>query len=184
MSRFLRHATFCLALACVLSCWARPLWAAPRDVRLLSTQIEPAPPGASLDLAQVARRLEAVLGDALLDCDALSLQAGYLVRIVRQQPDTVHAQRPEHRRRKPIVALVVGESKALVGVDRVQPAILQRIGAQFIGQPDAAPFLPKVEKDATAFVTEDSQGFAELGAAVALEAAEHVTGQAFAVKPH
>ena len=36
-----------------------------------------------------------------------------------------------------IVALVVGEAEPAVGVDRVEPAILQRIGAQLVGEADA-----------------------------------------------
>ena len=49
-----------------------------------------------------------------------------------------------------IVALVVGKAEAAVGVDRVEPAILQLIGAQLVGEADAAPFLAQVEQHAAA----------------------------------
>ena len=49
-----------------------------------------------------------------------------------------------------IIALVVGKAQPAVGVDRVEPAILQRIGAQLVGEADAAPFLAQVEQHAAA----------------------------------
>jgi hypothetical protein len=62
---------FCLlgpaTLGLVLS-WAAPAHAQPpRDVRLLSTHFQPPGAGVPVDLAPVARRLDAALSDALLD---------------------------------------------------------------------------------------------------------------------
>ena len=49
-----------------------------------------------------------------------------------------------------VVALVVGEAEPLVGVDRVEPAVLQRVGAELVGEADAAAFLAQVEQDPAA----------------------------------
>jgi hypothetical protein len=70
MSRGLRGAALCLVLI-----WAAPVFAGPRDVRLLPTELG-APrggaqvdlaPAARVDLAPAARRLDAALRDAVLD---------------------------------------------------------------------------------------------------------------------
>ena len=47
----------------------------------------------------------------------------------------------QHRRRCPEVALVVPEAEVVVGVDRVEAAVLQRVGAQLVREPDAAAAL-------------------------------------------
>jgi len=70
MSRGFWRAALCLVLT-----WAGPVFAAPRDVQLLPTEILPSQQGAQaelapvagVDLVPVARRLEGALRDALLD---------------------------------------------------------------------------------------------------------------------
>ena len=83
-----------------------------------------------------------------------------------------------------IVALVVGKAEAAVGLDRIEPAVLERIGAQLVGKADPAAFLAQVEQDPAAVRADDLQRFLELRPAIAFERAEHVAGQAFAVQPH
>ena len=73
-----------------------------------------------------------------------------LFGIVGEQPHLVDPERAQHRRGMAIVALVVGEAEAAVGIDGVEPAVLERIGAQLVGEADAAPFLPQVEQHAAA----------------------------------
>ena len=70
-----------------------------------------------------------------------SFQSRNLVGIVGQQSDSVDAERPQHRRRMPIIALVIGEAEPPVGIDGVEPAVLERIGAELVGEADAAAFL-------------------------------------------
>src|SRR5206468_10464769 len=62
-------------------------------------------------------------------------------------------------------------------------AILERIGADLVGEPDAPARLPQIEKHPAARRADNVQRFLELRAAVALERAEDVAGQAFAVQP-
>ena len=61
---------------------------------------------------------------------------------------------------------------------------MERIGAQFVGETDAAPFLAQIEQCAAAGRADQPQGFAQLRPAVAFEAAEDIAGQTFAVQPH
>jgi hypothetical protein len=83
-----------------------------------------------------------------------------------------------------VVALVVGEAESLVGVDGVEPAVLERISADLVGEADAAPLLTEVEQHAPAAAANDVQRFLELRATIALQGPEHVPSQAFAVQPN
>ena len=83
-----------------------------------------------------------------------------------------------------VIALVVGETETKVGIDRVEPAILQRIGAQLVGEADPPAFLPKVEQHASARFTDQPKRFLQLRPAIAFERAEHVAGQALAMEPN
>ena len=95
----------------------------------------------------------------------------------------VDPERAQHRRGMAIVALVVGKAEPPIGIDRVEPAVLQRIGAELVGKADPAAFLAEVEQHAAAGLADDPQRFLELRPAIAFQRAEHVAGQAFAVQP-
>ena len=82
------------------------------------------------------------------------------------------------------MALVVGEAQAKVGVDRVEPAILELVGAQLVGQPDPAALLAKIEQYAAAGLTDQPQRLLQLRPAIAFEAAEHIAGQTLTVQTH
>ena len=49
-----------------------------------------------------------------------------------------------------VVALIGLEAEALVGLDRVEPFVLQLVGADLVGEADAAAFLVEIEQDAAA----------------------------------
>ena len=68
-----------------------------------------------------------------------------------------------------IVALVVGKAQPAVGLDRIEPAVLQSVGAQLVGEADPAAFLAKVEQNAAAVCADDLQRFLELRPAVAFQ---------------
>ena len=87
------------------------------------------------------QRNQSVMRDAFGDRDTFGLEPRDLGRIVGQQSDAVDPQRAEHRRGHAIVALVVGEAEPAVGVDRIEPAVLQLVGAKLVGEADAAAFL-------------------------------------------
>ena len=73
--------------------------------------------------------------------DALAFQSRDLVRVVGQQPHLFDPKLAQDRCRVGVVALVVGKPQTEVGVDRVEPAILQRIGTELVGKADAPPLL-------------------------------------------
>ena len=53
----------------------------------------------------------------------------------------MHIEAGEHVRRDRVVAFVVAEAEGEVGVDGVEAAVLERIGAYLVEQADAATFL-------------------------------------------
>ncbi len=68
------------------------------------------------------------------------------------------------------IACVDREAEAQIGVDRVEPPILQRIGAQLVDQADAAPFLAQIEQYAPCrFPAISCERGVELRAAIAFE---------------
>src|SRR5215217_795436 len=101
------------------------------------------------EIIGIVRVRRHVMGYALDNLDSIGPKSGHLVRIVGQQPDRVDPERSKHGGRMTIISLVIGKSEAPIGVDRIQPSILERIGAQLVGKTDPAPLLPQVEEDAT-----------------------------------
>ena len=106
-----------------------------------------------------------------------------LGRVVGEQADPADAELAQHRRRRPEVALVVAEAEVVVGVDRVQAAVLQAVGAQLVGEADAAALLREVEQDAGTLVRHPADGAAQLVAAVAAQRAQEIAGEALRVQP-
>ncbi len=122
-------------------------------------------------------------GDLPGDRDAQAGQLSALVRVVAQQPDAVGAERVQHLGRAGVVALVGPVTEREIRVVRIQTAILQRVGVEFVIQSDAAPFLPQIQH-IPAVLGDPLHRFAQLRPAVASLAAEHITGEAFTVQAH
>ena len=83
-----------------------------------------------------------------------------------------------------VVALVGLEAEPLVGLDGVEPLVLQLVGADLVGQADAAPFLVQVQQHAAALLGDPLHRRVELRAAVAARRVEDVAGQAARVDAH
>ena len=92
------------------------------------------------------------------------------------------AQLPQHGGRRPEVALVAAEAQMMVGVDRIQPVILQRVGAQLVGEADAAAFLGQIEQDAAALVRHPADGATQLITAVAAQRGQEIAGEALGMQ--
>ena len=71
-----------------------------------------------------------------------------------------------------------------VGGEGVEPLLLQAVRADLVPEPDPAPLLPEVEQHAAIGAPEPLEGHLELVAAVALERAEDLAGEALGVDPH
>jgi hypothetical protein len=87
----------------------------------------------------------------------------------------------QHRQADAIVALVGGETQALVGFDGIGAAILQLVGADLVQQADATAFLAQIQQHATAFTGDGLHGGFQLRAAVAALTEQRIAGQALGV---
>src|SRR3954468_11314817 len=118
------------------------------------------------------------------DRQAVAFETDELPRVVREQPHAADAQILEDLHADPVVALVGLEPEALVGLDGVEALVLQLVGADLVGQADAAPLLVEVEEHAAAFGGDPCHRGVELRAAVAPRRVEDVPGQAPRVHAH
>ena len=70
------------------------------------------------------------------------------------------------------------EPEAFVGLDRIQPLVLQFVSLQLGHQADAAALLLLIDQNARALLGDHRQRHFQLCAAVAAQRAENVSGQA------
>src|SRR6266542_1643543 len=138
--------------------------------------------------AQVAQVLWVGIGlqrHALDDVQAVALQATVLGRGVGHQPHGGDPEVDQDLRADAVLAVVHRQAQLQVGVDGVAAALLEAVGAQLVGQADAAPLVAaQVHDHALPRLGDAPQRAFELGAAVAAQAAERVPGEALGVDPH
>ena len=82
------------------------------------------------------------------------------------------------------LALVGPEPEMHVGLDGVHAAVLQSVGAQLVGEPDAATFLADVEHDAAPLLLHPLHRRVQLVAAITAQRTERIAGQALRVHPN
>ena len=92
------------------------------------------------------------VGDAVAYRDAVAHELLDLAGIVGEQADRAHGEARDHVRRDGVVALVVTEAERQVGIDGVEPAVLERVGPDLVQEADAASLLPQVEQHAAGFL--------------------------------
>ena len=108
-----------------------------------------------------------------------------LGRVVGQQPHGGDPEVDQDLGPDAVLPAVHRQAQLHVGVDRVQAPVLQLVGLQLVGDPDAPALVAaQVDDRAQAGVGDHAHGGVQLGAAVAAAGSEHVAGEAFAVHPH
>ena len=84
----------------------------------------------------------------------------------------------------PYSRLSTGKPELQVGVDGVVALLLEVVGAELVGEPDAAALVAaQVDDDAGALLGDEPQRLVQLRAAVAAQRSEDVPGQALGVDP-
>jgi len=106
-----------------------------------------------------------------------------LFRVVAEEPDRRCAQCVQHLGGGRVIAFVLAMAECEVGLIGVQPGVLQCVGVDLGVEPYAAAFLAQVQQVAAGFGNQFDR-LPQLSAAVAPLAAQHITGQAFAVNAH
>ena len=142
-----------------------------RRLTPLQSQVQSVPHAVFLRLKVLIVIL--VWGD--LDGDILyDLQAYALGRIVGHKPHLVHAEMAQHLRPATIIALVGLEAEMHVGVNRVEPFLLQLVRLNLVHKAYAAALLLHVYQHALAFLLYHLHSLVQLLAAVATLASEDV----------
>ena len=78
-----------------------------------------------------------------------------LVGVVGEQTDTLLADKHEHPRGDAEITRLNRKTKAEVSINGIKPLILKFISAEFVDQANPAPFLPQVEQDAPASLSQE-----------------------------
>src|SRR2546428_9046 len=118
---------------------------------------------------------------ALGDVQAVALQPDDLLRVVREQPEVLHAQIHEDLGADPVVAQIGLEAERRVSLDRVFTLVLELVGAHLIEEPDAPPFLAHVNENAAPLGLDDRQRLLELEPTVAPARVEDIADQTLGV---
>ena len=119
--------------------------------------------------------------EAFGDVDAGLLQGVDFFGVVGEQADAADAEVVVDFFGEGEVARVDGQAEGEIGFHGVHAFVLQGVGADFVDEPDAAPFLAQVHNHAAPFGGNGLHGGFELGAAVAFLREEGVAGEAFGV---
>ena len=114
----------------------------------------------------------------LVDGQPVAGQSLELLRVVAHQAHGADAEVAQHLERGAIVPQIGREAEPLVRLDRVGAFVLQLVGANLVGEADAAAFLVEVNQHASPFVSDAAQCFVQLRAAIAARRMEDVAGHA------
>src|SRR5438105_4490491 len=114
----------------------------------------------------------------------VAAEAIVLLRIVREHDDAPRSQIREDLRPDAVVTRIDGKAQTNVGLDGVEPVVLQRIGAELVHQTDAPALLSQVHQHAASFGGDDRHRFLQLRLAVAALGAEDIAGETLAVHAH
>src|SRR5258706_1286014 len=124
------------------------------------------------------RRGQRLAGNTRGDLDAGVGERADLARVVRQQADAANAERVHDRGGQAEIAVVGHESQREIGADRIQPDVLQLVGAQLRHQTDAAAFALVVDDQSAVFGGDEAHGERELRGAIAAQRPEYLAGHA------
>src|SRR4051812_30945934 len=166
-----------------LICVVRRVGSRSADVGALETVEQvPHPAALGLEVGDVLRGGAGRQTDPFGDLDPEGAEVVALGGVVRDQPRALDAQLEQDPGRSAVLARVDRKAEVDVGIDGVVAAVLQLVGLQLGGDPDAAALVPtQVDDDPAARGRDGGHRIVELGAAVAPARAEHVAGQALAV---
>ncbi len=103
--------------------------------------------------------------------------------IVRQHADLGKPQVFENLSADHVVALVGLEAEAMIGLDRVEPLVLQLVGLELRQQADPATFLRQVDDRADSLLIDHLHGDLKLIATIAAKRSEDVAREARRVHP-
>ena len=138
--------------------------------------------GVEVSLVVVVRRKG--VGHPFHDVDAEPHEARDFFGIVCQETNAGKAKMAEHLGCGLENAFVILESQSPVRLHGVIALILQRVGAQFVDQTNAAAFLGEIKQHACACLMHETDRAAQLVATIAAQTGQEITGKALRMEAH
>ena len=106
-------------------------------------------------------------GDLFDDLEFVSVESDDLAGVVGHEADFPHPEVVEDLGAHAVVAQVGAEAEAFVRLDGVESLFLEFVGADLVGEADAASFLAHVDEHTAADFLDLGEGAVELAAAIA-----------------
>src|SRR5437667_216141 len=142
------------------------------ELRLLGPEV--------IDVAGMRHHLERRTRD---DVDPVRLEPDELLRVVGEQPHAPDAEVAQDLRPDAVVPEVFLEAELEVRLDRVASLVLERVRADLVGEPDAAPLLVQVHDDTPSGGRDLLERLPELVATIAPFGAEDVARETLGMQP-
>ena len=117
-------------------------------------------------------------GKPLHDLDPGFEERKRLVRVIREQANAADAKLVQDRGGQTEISAIRREAQRVVGIDRVEAAVLQRVRLQLRHQADAAALLILVDHQPAPFLGDGPHGDLQLVVAVTAQRPEHLAGEA------
>src|SRR6266536_4953696 len=114
---------------------------------------------------------------ALDDLDPVVRERLQLRGVVRHDARASDAEPAQHRGGRGVVTSVDGQAKRDVRVDRIESAVLERVRADLVEEPDAASLVAEVEQHPAVGAPYLLEAGLQLLAAVTAQGAKRLTGQ-------
>src|SRR6266498_4039509 len=76
--------------------------------------------------------------------DAILCKLVNLLWVVGHQLDGLNLKRHQHMCRNGVIAFIIAKTKRKVRLHRIETLILQAVGANFVNETDASPFLTQI----------------------------------------
>ena len=108
---------------------------------------------------------------------AFGQRAGF-ARIVREQTNPFDAEIAHDRGREVEVPAIGLEPEGVIGLDRIEPGILQLVGLQLCHQADAAALLILIDHKPATFLGDGPHGHLQLVVAITAQRSEHFSREA------
>ena len=123
-------------------------------------------------------------GHAFGDLDPVGAEFFDFGGVVGEEADALHAEVAQDVGGGPVFAFVGLVAEHQVGLDGIEPLVLQIVGAQLFCQPDPTAFLSQIDNGPLSEFSDALHGPVQLFAAIAAQRTEGVAGHAFGVDAH